>query len=184
MVTEESLKGQYVNMSTDDLLGIAKDKVGYTELANSVAMDELKRRKVPVEEINSYEPTARKIDEATKENCLVDLEFSKKVLYFYLMWFPRARRFYKPYHKRDGYILKSDQSNYYSITGFASLVIACIVANKFNEDPLIPVLATWTALFFLFYSFDISYNRERQMKNIQQAIDSEEVPWDFNELNN
>jgi len=53
------------------------------------------------QEIMKYKPVASKIDESTRKNCLVDLEFSKKLLYFYVIWFPRARYFYRPDFKEQ-----------------------------------------------------------------------------------
>ena len=176
MVTEESLNELYRKMSTEDLLEIAKDKIGYTELANSVALEKLKHRKVTPNEITQYESIFPKIDDDTKRNCLVDLEFSKKLLYFFVLWFPRARRLFASNFRQDGYILKIGQSNYYSVLGFIFVVASFIIASKLFYN-LTAFLILWIAFFFLSYLFDIYFNRQRQMENIQKAIDSGEIPW-------
>jgi hypothetical protein len=179
MVTNESLREQYSKMLTEDLLEIAKDKVGYTELANTVALEELKRRKVASEEIAKYEPLARKINAPTRENCLVDLEFPKKLFYFYVLWFPKARHFYSPNFMQNGYILKSNQSNYYSVLGFISIIATFIIVGSLYYNSIVAFLAVWITLFFLSYLFDVYFNRQRQMRNIQKAVDSGEIPWGF-----
>ena len=179
MVTEESLREQYSKQLTEDLLEIAKDKVGYTELANAVALEELKRRNVTAEEIDKYEPLAREIDAATKENCVIDLELTKKLLYFYVLWFPKARYFYSPNFMQNGYILKSDQSNYYSVLGFISIVATFVIVDSTNYNSSLAFFLIWIALFLLSYLFDIYFNRQRQIRNIQKAVDSGEIPWGF-----
>jgi len=179
MVTKESLNEQYVKMSTADLLEIAKDKTGYTELANTVALEELKRRKVTTEEIDNYKPLMRRISVLTMENCLIDLEFPKKLLYFYILWFPIIRGFYSPNFMQNGYILKQDQSNYYRILGAISIVATIIIANYICYNSIIAFLVIWIVLFLFSYLFDIYYNRQRQMRKIQKVIDSGEIPWGF-----
>jgi len=179
MVTEENLSEQYSKMLTKDLLEIAKDKTGYSELASTVALEELKRRKVSSEKIAKYEPVARKINAPTKENCLVDLEFPKKLLYFYVLWFPKVRHFYSPNFMQKGYILKSNQSNYYSVLGFISIIATIIIVVSLYYNSIVAFLVVWIALFLLSYLFDVYFNRQRQMRNIQKAVDSGEIPWGF-----
>lgn len=53
MVTEESLQKQYIKMKTDDLLHMVANKSGYTQLAISVAIKELKSRKISENEITN-----------------------------------------------------------------------------------------------------------------------------------
>lgn len=166
-------------MPNVDLLEIAKDKTGYTGLANTVAFEELKRRKVSPEEIAKYEPWVRKINAITRENCLVDLEFFKKLLYFYVLWFPGLWPYYSHSFIKNGYILKSDQSNYYRVLGFIAIVVTILITNRIHYNSLVAFLAIWIALFLLSYLFDIYFNRKRQMGNIQKAIDSGEIPWGF-----
>ncbi len=166
-------------MLTDDLLEIAKDKIGYTELANTIALEELKHRKMPSQEIAQYEPLDRKINAHTKENCLIDLEFPKKLLYFFVLWFPKARQLYSPNFMQNGYILKSDQSNYYSVLGFISIVTTLIIIHNLYYNSTVAFLVMWIALFLLSYLFDVYSNRQRQIRNIQKAVDSDEIPWGF-----
>ena len=179
MVTKEGLREQYSKMLTEELLEIAKDKIGYTELANTVALGELKRRKVSSEEITKYESSAHKINAPTRENSLVDLEFSKKLLYFYVLWFPKARHFYAPNFMQNGYILKKDQSNYYSVLGFISIVATFVSVDGLYFNSIIAFWVVWTVFFLLSYLFDVYFNRQRQMRNIQKAVDSGEIPWGF-----
>jgi len=131
------------------------------------------------QEIMKYKPVASKIDESTRKNCLVDLEFSKKLLYFYVIWFPRARYFYRPDFMQKGYILKSNQSNYYKVLGFTSLAATVIIVYRLYYNSIFAFLTIWIVFFFLSYLFDIYFNRQRQVKNIQKVIDQGEIPWGF-----
>ena len=177
MVTKEDLQERYAKMPTEDLLEITKDKSGCTELAISVACDELRHRRVPREEIINYRPVLGKISEMTIKNCLIDLSFWQKVLYFYVLWFPKARYYYQPGFMQNGYILKDNQSNYYSIVGGISFFVA--IGYSFSSNSMVVFICTSIVLFFLCYLFDIYYNRDRQMKNIQKAVDQGEIPWGF-----
>ena len=179
MVNEESLKQKYSEMDTTDLLEIAKNKTTYTELANSVALRELKSRKIEPEVIAQYEPILNKINDITKQNSRVDLSISHKLLYFYIMWFPKARHYYSPDFSSNGYMLKDNQSNYYSFSGFGSLVATIVLINFLNEATLFAFLITWTLCFLLIYLFDINYNRQRQIDNIKKILDKDEIPWGF-----
>ena len=174
MVTEESLKQKYSEISTSDLLEIAKNKTSYTELANSIALKELKVRKIEPEIIAQYEPILNKINETTKENCLIDLTISHKLLYFYVLWFPKARRFYSPHFSSSGHMLKDNQSNYYSFSGFGSLVATIVIINILNEPSLLAFFAAWAVCFLLVYCFDVNYNRQRQIDNIKKILDKGE----------
>nr|WP_294944795.1 hypothetical protein [uncultured Mucilaginibacter sp.] len=177
MITKESLTEKYQKMATDGLLEIANDKTAYTELANSVAFEELMRRKVPVEEIKAYKPVLRRITRQTKDNCLIDLTFAQKLLYFFIMWFPKARYFYTPGFMPNGYILKDNQANYYLVLGFISFIISASVG--LSNGLAANFLAIWVGCFLLSYLFDSLFNKERQKKNIQKAVEMDELPWGF-----
>jgi uncharacterized protein YkvS len=93
MITKESLREKYIQMPNEDLLEIANNKTAYTELANSVAFEELKRRKIPVEEIKAYKPVLRRISQKIKDNCLIDLSIFQNYRTFLSCGFPRSGTF-------------------------------------------------------------------------------------------
>ena len=177
MITKESLSDKYMRMANEDLLEVANDKTAYTELANSVAFEELKRRKIPIEEIKAYKPVLRRTSQETKDNCLIDLSIFQKVLYFFILWFPKIRHFYQPEFKQNGYILKDNQANYYSVLGFISFIIAASVglSNGLIEN----FLVMWAGCFLAALLFDNLFNKDRQKSNIQKAVEMDELPWGF-----
>ena len=80
MVTEKELQEKYTQFDTESLLEIATNKYGFTELANLMALKELRKRKVPDQEIKDYKPVmVNKIDPLTRQNCLIDLKFFYKI---------------------------------------------------------------------------------------------------------
>src|SRR5712664_911465 len=53
-MTREDLEKQYAALSTNELLTIVDRKFGYTELAVTVAIEEMNRRNISEEDIKSY----------------------------------------------------------------------------------------------------------------------------------
>jgi hypothetical protein len=173
--TEESLHERYSNLETFDLLEIFKNKSGFTELAVSVAYKELKHRKVSEEEIRNYQPILiNKIDETIIHNGCIDLKFFYKVL-FYIIFIPKLRYHFTYNLRPNGYLLKLTQSNYYSVAGFAFMLLASLIVAYLN----IPFFAMWTPGFIIAYLFDICFNRERQIREIKKVIQQGEMPWGY-----
>ncbi len=54
MVSKEELKGTFSMLPTEKLMEIIDNKFGYTELAVSVAFEELAGREITEEEIKNY----------------------------------------------------------------------------------------------------------------------------------
>ncbi|MEO6849461.1 MAG: hypothetical protein ABI203_01955 [Mucilaginibacter sp.] len=178
MVTEEDLQEQYSKMETADLLGITANKSGYTDLAISVAMKELKSRKVPEKEIRERGDVIYK--QANKywiENCLFDLSFSQKVVYYFILWIPRTRKYYSDNFRQNGYFLKLNQSNYYSFLGFIFFIGTFICGFTFNS--LFLLFSTWPAGFLLSYLYDVNFNKLRQTTNLQKMKDDGELSTEY-----
>jgi len=166
MVTEESLQEQYAEFDTESLLEIATNKSGFTELANSVALKELRKRKVPDQEIRDYKPVfVDKIGPLTRQNCLADLNIFFKVL-FYFVFIPKLRSYFTYNYLPNGYILKQDQSYYYSVVGFSFCFLSFIIMEYSN----INIFLSWFLGFVPAYLFDIGFNKNRQIKNLQKAL--------------
>ena len=60
MVTKEDLEKRYSNLSNAELLDIIENKFSYTELAVTVAIEEIGNRKVTEEEIKLFEGALRR----------------------------------------------------------------------------------------------------------------------------
>jgi hypothetical protein len=173
MVTKESLQEQYKNFETPGLLEIVSPNSGYTELAVAVARDELKYRNVPMNVIKNYRPVLTAVDPLVLQNYLVDLPVFVKIVSF-VLWFPRVRRVYVRDFTDGGYVLKNNQSTYYSFVGFLFCVASLVSLNYIPLGYLI-----WPAGFIPAYLFDISYNRERQERRLQQKVSEGNDPWDM-----
>ena len=175
MVTEDELQEQYAQFDTESLLEIVTNKSGFTELANAVALKELRKRKVPEQEIRNYQPAlVDKIDPLTRQNCLVDLTIFHKVL-FYFVFIPRLRRYFTYNYSPKGYLLKLHQSYYYSVVGFSFCVLSFAIMEYSGAN----IFILWCVGFIPTYLFDIGFNKERQIRKLQEALDKDELPFGY-----
>jgi hypothetical protein len=84
MVTQESLKEQYAKFDNIELLEITANKKGYTELAISVALTELKKRGIPNDEIRNYKSVLpQQPDELLVKNYLADLNLFQRSFFIF-----------------------------------------------------------------------------------------------------
>lgn len=177
MVTEQDLKEKYSGMQTKDLLEITANKSDYTELAVFVVLEELKRRKIPLEEISSYKSAfTHEINRKVLDNYLFDLKIFQK-LEFFTVAIPLIRKkfhFQYPFLFK-GYVLKSQQGNYYLVSGTCFLIASAILSNVSS----IPFLIVWITGFILSYLFDIGYNKERQIADLQKKVEDGKNPADM-----
>lgn len=104
MVTREDLQDKYTKLNKADLLEITASKPDYTDRAVSVALNELKKRKVPEIEIKNYKSVFKqKPDEKTIQNYFVDLNIFQKLVFYFLI-IPTYRRYFnKDWHKCLGF---------------------------------------------------------------------------------
>ncbi|MES2062151.1 MAG: hypothetical protein V4456_09545 [Bacteroidota bacterium] len=173
MVTQESLQEAYVKLGTIDLLEIVANKNGYTELAVSVALAELKKRNVTNDEIRNYKSVfPQQPDELLVKNYLTDLNLFQKII-FYAFWIPRIRSFFTMDFQSDGYVLKKQQSNYYSILGFIFFFLA-LAASPYPNSTYI---AVWCGGFVASYLFDIYFNREKQITDLRRRLEEGKSMW-------
>jgi len=177
MVTEQDLHEKYAGMQTDDLLKITANKSDYTDLAVSVALGELKKRKVPEGEIKSYKSAiTHEIDKNVLDNYLFDLNIFQK-LEFFTVIVPLIRKRFRIHYDfiSTGYVLKSQQGNYYLVSGTCFLIGSAIVSNISG----MPFLAGWITGFVLSFLFDIGYNKEQQITALQKKVEEGKNPADM-----
>ncbi|MBS1520628.1 MAG: hypothetical protein JST50_06510 [Bacteroidetes bacterium] len=177
MVTEEELREQYAKMTTDELLRVVSDKSGYTELAIAVAKKELRYRKVSESEIENLSKIVH--DRENKfwmDNCLFDLKILAKLAYYFILWLPRMRYYYQNNFKQEGYLLKLNQSNYYSLLGVVFFILTIIVSA--STGALIS-LGVWPVGFIITYLYDLFYNKQRQINNFQKIKEEGELPIEY-----
>lgn len=174
-VTKSSLEQKYATLETGDLLEIVSNRNDYESVAVSIALDELKKRKVPKEEISQYvSKIAYRPDQATIDKYFIDLNFFQKLIsYFFIL--PLYRSYFTMPFTTNGTALKAQQANYYLVAGVSFLILAAISTN-FYSSSFFPV---WLSGFLLAYLFDIGFNKKRQINDIQQKVDKGKNPFDF-----
>lgn len=168
MVSKEELKGIYAMLPTEKLMEIIDNKFGYTELAVSVAFEELASRSISEEEIKNYKfKQIEKLNNYIRKNISHDLAFAEKNL-FYFLFFPLFTYPFKHTFKEKGYQLKIRQANYYALLGFVFFLISgwflyTGMSNLF-------VLAFWLGGFIPAYLMDEFFNRQRQIRKLQRLF--------------
>jgi hypothetical protein len=173
MVSKEELMVTYSSLPTEKLMEIIDNKFGYTELAVSVAFEELASRKISEEEVKNYKSKQiEKLNNYIRKNISHDLSFSQKNL-FYFIFLPLLTAPFRQSFREKGFRLKIKQANYYSLIGFlfaglSTLFVLQGLSNLF-------VAAFWMGGFIPAYMMDEYFNRQRQIKKLQKIFGPIEV---------
>jgi hypothetical protein len=172
MITREELQEKYATLSTDRLMEIIDHKFDYTELAVTVAIQELSSRNVTEDEIKGYkDKQIEKLNTFVKRNIIDDLTLLQKNLFFFI-WFPLLTYAFRRNFVEDGYLLKVRQAHYYSWAGFISFMLIGIIPAIFNIDPAnSTTIAIWIACFIPTYLLDEFFNRRRQVEKMQRLFE-------------
>jgi hypothetical protein len=170
MVSKDELKGIYAMLPTEKLMEIIDNKFGYTELAVSVAFEELAGRRISEEEIKNYKfKQLEKLNKYINNNISHDLAFAEKNL-FYFLFIPLFTFPFKHGFKEKGYKLKIRQANYYALFGFIFFVIASWFLYSGMSNLF--VMAFWLGGFIPAYMMDEAFNRQRQIRKLQRLFGS------------
>ena len=168
MVSKEELKGTYAMLPTEKLMEIIDNKFGYSELAISVAFEELASRKISEEEIKSYKfKQIEKLNNYIRKNISHDLAFAQKNL-FYFIFIPILTFPFRQSFREKGYKLKIKQANYYSLFGFVFFAFSAFFLYQGMSNLF--VAAFWLAGFIPAYLMDEFFNRQRQIRKLQQLF--------------
>ena len=167
MLTKEDLQKRYESLSNSDLLEIIDNKHQYTDMAVSVALSELAKRNVDEEEIAKYKEN-QIIDfaDTIDRNYIDDLSVWQKV-FFFIFFIPIFHFAFKIGFRRDGYILKAQQANFYSITGFLSLLAINITIFSLGFNDTFIMLG-WAAVFFATLYIDLNIRRKKRLEIFEQ----------------
>lgn len=170
MVSKDELKGIYAMLPTEKLMEIIDNKFGYTELAVSVAFEELASRRISEEEIKNYKfKQLEKLNNYIKKNISHDLAFAEKNL-FYFLFLPLFTFPFKHTFKEKGYQLKIRQANYYALLGFLFFALASWFLYQGMSNLF--VIAFWLGGFIPAYLMDEFFNRQRQIRKLQRLFGS------------
>ena len=167
MVTKEELQGTYAMLPTEKLMEIIDNKFGYTELAVTVAFEELASRKITEDEIKNYKSKQmQKLNAYIQKNISDDLSLSQKNLFFFI-WLPIFTFPFKQNYKQEGCALKVRQANYYSLLGFVFFMLTLYLSQGFSN---LTAAAIWIGGFIPAYLLDEFFNRQRQIKKPQKLF--------------
>jgi hypothetical protein len=168
MVSKQELQVTYSSLPTEKLMEIIDNKFGYTEMAVSVAFEELAGRKISEEEVKNYKSKQiEKLNNYIRRNISNDLILSQKNL-FYFIFIPLLTAPFRQSFKEKGFRLKIKQANYYSLCGFiffclSAMFLAQGLSNLF-------VAAFWMGGFIPAYLMDEFFNRQRQIRKLQRMF--------------
>jgi hypothetical protein len=172
-MTREDLERQYASLSTNELLEIVDRKFDYTELAVTIALEEIHRRSVTEADIREYkEEQISKAVTFIKRNIEDDLSLLQKILFFFA-WLPLLNFPFKQNFRDGNYILKLKQANYYSFLGFAFMFLVGIASGWYSFSNL-TAFTIWFLSFLPAYGFDESFNRKRQIHRLKMMFGSQE----------
>ncbi|ESU19197.1 hypothetical protein FCR2A7T_26200 [Flavobacterium cauense R2A-7] len=174
MVSKEDLEKRYAALSNKELLDILENKFSYTELALTVALEEISRRKLNENDIKAYKNAkVKEFNTFIRKNIIDDLSFFQK-LFFFFIWIPflnfPIRRNFMDY----GFVLKLKQASYYSWTGFIFCIAISIVSSNYFDFSNITFIIIWMICFIIAFIFDESFNRRSQIIKLQRYYSNPE----------
>src|SRR4051812_31359182 len=103
-MTREELQKTYSALSTQELLEIVDRKFDYTDLALTVAFEEISRRHISEEDIKGYkEQQISKAANFIKRHVFDDLTIFQKNLFFFI-WLPLINFPFSQNFKEEGYV--------------------------------------------------------------------------------
>lgn len=169
MPTREDLLNRYSGLRTEELFHIIENRFDYTEVAVSVAWEELSKRNMTEEEVSSYRDfEIRQAEEFIEKNIVDDLSFLQKN-FFYFLWFPLITFPFRHHFRQYGYFLKLRQATYYSLCGFLSFLVSAAFSNLMQLKAL-PSLGVWMVGFMTASAFDEFFNRRKNIKRLERLI--------------
>jgi hypothetical protein len=131
MISQEDLQKTYSAFSTDELLAIVRQPGDYTQLAVSVAKEELAKRNVTEDQELDFDKRVEQAKTIALRYASEELSIGLK-FFFYFIWIPLLHFAVKQNLREGGFRLKVQQAGYYSIAGFITFVITALVSTVLN----------------------------------------------------
>ena len=168
-MNKRELQEKYSELSNSELLEIIDQKFDYTELAITVAIEELGKRKISEDDIKDYkDEVITQVNTLITKNIIDDLTLAQKNLFFFL-WLPFLTFPLKQNLRDDGFVLKLKQANYYSLVGFCSFLAAGFIISILSVNDLVG-LGIWILTFLPAYFFDEHFNRQRIVSRLRSIF--------------
>lgn len=174
-MTREQLEKNYKNFPTSELLKIANTPSDYTPLAVEVAKIELETRDISQEDVEAFENKRRQIrKKMVKVNLEDDLTIWLKAFFYFLFKFPYAADALKDEYKKKGYILKLNQTNYYTVASIVFLLLYGLSALIYSSS-VVSFFSTWIAGFILAYLYDENFNKENHIRKLKELYPDDKI---------
>ena len=172
-MNREDLEKNYAVLSTNELLEIVDRKFDYTELAVTVALEEINRRNISEEHIKEYkDEQIAKARTYIKKNIVDDLNLFQKITFFFI-WLPLLNFPFKQNFRDGNFILKLKQANYYSLLGFIFMMLLGFISGYYPLSNL-TVFTIWFLSFLPAYGFDEYFNRKRLVERLNVLFGNQE----------
>jgi hypothetical protein len=169
MNSREDLEKRYATLSNDQLMDIIEKKFDYTELAVTIAFEELSRRKISEDDVKKYKDSKiEQVETFIVRNIVDDLTLIQKNLFFFI-WIPLLNFPFKRNFSDDGFVLKLKQANYYSWLGFGFFMLDGIISAYFDFSNWTSLII-WILTFLLAYTYDENFNRQSQIRKLQRMF--------------
>ncbi|AWH86120.1 hypothetical protein HYN59_13815 [Flavobacterium album] len=171
MVTKEDLEKRYLQLSNSELIDIIDRKFEYTELAVTIAIQELAKRNVDEQDVVKYkEKVFLEFRDEFQKNFVDDLSISQKLFFFYFFWIPFITIPLKNNFARDGFMLKRSQAGFFSTMGFAACFISIFLVSVSSAL----TYAVFILLGFLTLQYDLLIRRKNRLQASREQIKQSE----------
>jgi hypothetical protein len=165
-MTREDLEKLYSSLSINELLEIVDRKFEYTELAVTIALEEISRRKVSEETLKEYKDLQiSRAKETIRKILLDDLKTGYKIFFFFI-WIPLLNFPFKQNYRDGNFVLKLSQAKYYSTLGFLFTILTALLSAFYDLSNL-TALTIWFISFLPAYAFDEFFNRKRLIQRFK-----------------
>lgn len=162
--TPQELAARYATLSNNQLFEILNDN-SYTPEALAIAKNEIDRRNLGEPEIHQYVSELGVHRAALEKKASAQLVFWEKVFFFFVWFTPgfiSVALGMNYYH--DGYETKLQQSRFFRLTGFASLILVGVLSTYFHLLDFIGV-ALLLPLFGIAWTAEQKINWKSSSKN-------------------
>lgn len=144
--SSEELRARYATWSDRKLLAVILFKGQYTSQAVEIARRELGQRSITADDIDMFLHEQEQKRQREKVLSEISLSFWGKVRCFFLWFLPSLT-------PGKGFILKEQQSQFYSVAGFVSFFTIAFVIVYFRLPPG-TALGIQPVLFFILLLFE------------------------------
>ncbi len=178
MITKEGLEKRYEVMSNSELMEIIDHKFEYTDLAVSVAIQELAKRNVSEEDVAKHKnKIVLEFQTAVEKNFIDDLTIGQKLLFFYIFWLPWLTSAIRRNFASDGFVLKYRQAGHFALMGMISCFVSVFTMLLLDLHSIM-VYIFFALLGGITLHYDLTVRRKKRLKVHDEQFSQVEDPDD------